>query len=142
MLKEIWLQMNLLKYFRERWSLMYQKREGNTRKREMIILFSLRPIVKATSGYYICKINIPIFDCIICQIDRFNSFYFIRIVFCLYLLQLFSYHWLQESFTNGDIECSSYTIYNCVNSNPSINTNISLPPNSFLAITLCVYFDF
>ena len=30
-------------------------------------------IVKATTGYYKCKINIPMFNCIICQIYLSNN---------------------------------------------------------------------
>ena len=39
-----------------------------TSKREMIILFSCRHVVKAICDYYKCKINIPMFNCIISQI--------------------------------------------------------------------------
>ena len=41
---------------------MHQKGEGDTSKREMIILFSRRQIVKATTGYYECRIIIPMFS--------------------------------------------------------------------------------
>ena len=52
---------------------MYQKGAGDAIKKKMIILLSPGVIVKDTGGYYICKINIPMFNCIICQIYFFNT---------------------------------------------------------------------
>ena len=49
------------------------KVEGDTSKREMIVLFSCRQIVNATIDYYKCKIKKPMFNCILCQIHLFNT---------------------------------------------------------------------
>ena len=64
MLKDMWLQMKFGENFWVSWKLMHQKGEGDTILREMIILFSHHPIVRATSGYYKCQINIPMFNCV------------------------------------------------------------------------------
>ena len=48
-------------------------KRGDKSKRETIIRFSRYQIVKATGGYYKWKINIPMFNCIICQIYLFNT---------------------------------------------------------------------
>lgn len=59
--------------------------EGNIRKRETIMLFSHCQVGEATSGYYKCKIDIPMLDCILSQINLSNTVIF-QLIFFLFLL--------------------------------------------------------
>ena len=71
-LKGIWLQMKFDEIFWVEEKIDALNGEGDVSKREMIILFSRRQTIIATIGYCKCKINIPTFKCIICQIYLFT----------------------------------------------------------------------
>ena len=92
---------------------------------EMIILFSRRPIVKATSGYYICKMNIPMFKSIIFQIDLFNTVFISSTLFSASAYPTVFLPLIAGEFHKGRLwNAQAIAIYSYVNSNPSINNFI------------------
>ena len=117
MFMRIWMQMKFVEIFWYEVKIDALIGEGDTSKREMVILFSWRQVVKATCGYYKCKINIPMFNCIICQIYLylFNTVIISSPLFSAYYSSFPTFLWRRVP-----QRLNLYTS-NCINSNPSIN---------------------